>query len=173
MRKHNGMRPQDIVVLAKIILVEKKKWTNKSLSEDLNISAGEISESLNRSSIARLIDENKRRVNKEALYEFLVHGFSYVFPVAVGTLQRGTPTAHSHPFMENLLHSSVTYVWPFSQSDAIGLALEPLYDKQVLAVKKDEDLYKLLALLDVLRIGKTREVELAKTALHKVFFDDK
>ncbi len=52
MRKHNGMRPQDIAVLLKIIANGNMNWHNKDLSLALSLSASEISESLNRSQVA-------------------------------------------------------------------------------------------------------------------------
>lgn len=55
MKKHNGMRPQDIVVLLKIISIHDS-WRNIDLANALQISPSEVSEALNRCMIARLID---------------------------------------------------------------------------------------------------------------------
>ena len=55
MKKHNGMRPQDIVILLKMITIRKSTWLFKDLAEELKISPSEISESLNRSQIAGFI----------------------------------------------------------------------------------------------------------------------
>ena len=46
MRKHNGMRPQDIVVLLKIVLLGKKEWQYQDLVHSLYISGAEINASL-------------------------------------------------------------------------------------------------------------------------------
>jgi predicted transcriptional regulator len=51
MKAHQGVRPHDIVVLLKIISLDKN-WLNKDLASSLYISNSEISESLNRSMIA-------------------------------------------------------------------------------------------------------------------------
>ena len=59
MRKHNGMRPQDIVVLMKIISMGNQSWQLSTLSNSLIISISEISESLNRSKLAKFIDYEK------------------------------------------------------------------------------------------------------------------
>lgn len=69
-----GMRPQDVVILLKKTTSIGKSMMNKQLSESLQISASEISESLERSRIANLIDSKKKRVNILALQEFLLHG---------------------------------------------------------------------------------------------------
>jgi hypothetical protein len=172
MRKHNGMRPQDIAVLLKIIAAGNESWQNKDLSTALSLSASEISESLNRSQIAGLIDGKKKKVSRQSLMEFLEHGFRYVFPAEPGPLTRGIPTAHAHPFMSNIFPSDEPYVWPHAEGKVRGVAIEPLYVGAIKAVQSDGQLYKLLALADVIRIGKVRERkvaidELKKTILHE------
>jgi hypothetical protein len=68
MRKHNGMRPQDIVILLKITTFPKNKgWKMMDLVLSLHVSQSEISESLNRSSLAGLIDVTKKKVMQLSL----------------------------------------------------------------------------------------------------------
>lgn len=69
----------------------------KHLAYDHGISQSEVSESLNRSMEAGLIDESKKIVNRIALVEFLIHGIKYVFPQKPGAITRGVRTAHSAP----------------------------------------------------------------------------
>lgn len=45
--------------------------------------------------------------------------------------------------------------------------IEPFYKKQVEAVKEDQEFYKLLALVDVILVGKVREIEYAVDELKK------
>jgi hypothetical protein len=161
MRKHNGMRPQDIAILLKIIAMNLQHWQLVELSNSLHISISEISESLNRNRLAGLIDYNKKIVNRQSLLEFLEHGIRYVFPLQPGSMVRGIPTAHSHPFMKNYFISEMNYVWPDNKGNVMGLMIEPLYLKQVEAVKEDLLYYKLLSLVDVIRVGKVREVKYA------------
>ena len=52
MKKHRGMRSQDIVVLIKIAALGEVEWYAKDLAFTLEISQSEVSESLNRSQIA-------------------------------------------------------------------------------------------------------------------------
>jgi hypothetical protein len=165
MRKHNGMRPQDIAILLKIVAINGGTWQLSGLSHSLCISLSEVSESLNRSRIAGLIDHHKKNVNKLSLLEFLEHGVKYVFPQEPGAMVRGIPTAHSHPFMKKLFASDNNFVWPDRNGNTLGLTIEPFYAKQVEAVKQDEQYYKLLALTDVIRVGKNREVKHAVEAL--------
>lgn len=171
MRKHSGMRPQDIAVLLKIISKENSSWQNKDLAKELFISQSEISDSLNRSRVAGLVNEDKKKVHRKSLLEFVEHGLHYVFPVSPGSLVNGIYTAHSHPFMQEYFTSDLGYVWPEVRGEFRGLAIEPLYKEVAKAAKLDPDLYKMLALLDVIRVGKVREINIAISELKKIFSD--
>lgn len=166
------MRPQDIVILLAIVTYGKKDWLIKDLANSLYISQSEVSESLNRSQVAGLIDYNKRRVNRHALYEFLEFGLPYVFPVQPGPVVSGMPTAHSHPILKDKIISEQFYVWPEPAGSVRGFAIEPLFKKQVKAVKENNELYKLLAMVDVLRVGNRREIKFAKDILDKSIFHE-
>ena len=52
MRKHNGMRPQDIVILCQDVAKGNQAWQNKDLEHELFINPSEISDSLNRNAMA-------------------------------------------------------------------------------------------------------------------------
>lgn len=168
MRKHNGMRPQDIVILLKIVLLGKKEWQYQDLSRSLYISGAEINASLNRSKAAGLIDFNRKRVNKLALLEFLEHGLQYVFPAEPGSLSKGIPTAHSHPAMKKNIISESMYVWPDLKGKEFGQSIDPLYENQVKAAHEDPLLYEVLAIVDILRAGKNREVKMGLLQLKKI-----
>lgn len=166
------MRPQDVAILLKIVALKNEGWQLQSLSNMLRISISEISESLNRSRIAGLIDFYKKRPNRIAMMEFLEHGVKYVFPQEPGAMARGIPTAHSHPFMKKFIKSEVNYVWTDRDGEIIGEAIEPFYKSQSQAAKEDLTFYKLLALVDVLRVGKVREVNIAKDELKNAVLND-
>ena len=172
MRKHNGMRPQDVAILLKIVSRKNENWQLMELANSLRISISEISESLNRSRIAGLIDYSKKKVNRQNLFEFLEHGVRYVFPQEPGAMVRGIPTAHSHSSMKKKFISEMDYVWPDNKGKIVGLLIEPFYPKQVEAVKEDEVYYKLLSLADVIRVGKVREVKYAVNELRKSILDE-
>lgn len=172
MRKHNGMRPQDIAILLKIIAMNGESWQLAGLSSSLFISISEISESLNRSQIAGLIDHSKKKVSRQSLLEFLQHGVKYVFPQQPGTLVRGIPTAHSHPYLKKHFTSEMNYVWPDPKGEIIGQLIEPFYRKQAEASKNDPLFYKLLALVDIIRVGRIREVNFSITELKKIIMNE-
>jgi DNA-binding MarR family transcriptional regulator len=169
MRQHNGMRPQDIAILLKIVSKGDKNWQNKDLAAELFISPSEVSDSLNRSGVAGLLDsKKKKKVYRNALIEFIEHGLHYVFPVLPGTMVNGIYTAHSHPFMHAHFQSELNYVWSDPRGDVRGLSIEPLYKKQISAAKIDPTLYLMLALIDVIRVGRARERKIAIDELEKI-----
>ena len=168
-KKHNGMRPQDILILLKKVTDNGRDLLNGQIAKDLGISASEVSEALERCRIARLVDTTKQRVNILALEEFLVHGLKYVFPVQPQSIVRGVATAISaSPMKEKIVSENEQYVWPDALGNMRGAAITPLYKTVPAAVAKDDILYKLLALVDTLRIGRAREVEIAKEELKSI-----
>src|ERR1700712_867077 len=152
MKKHHGMRPQDIVVLLKILssskiqgAYEKKDISinhspkgidintikifpasNKDIAHELNLSASEVSESIHRSAYAGLIgDVSAKQVFAQSLLDFLQYGIKYAFPQRPGGLVRGIPTAHSAAPLDKLIVSDEAYVWEHEEGTVRGQAIEP------------------------------------------------
>ena len=167
MRQHNGMRPQDIVILLKLLCLRDKLWQYRDLASELYIPISEISGSLKRSEKAGLYNETSRNVHRQSFMEFIQYGLKYVFPVSPGTMVTGTATAHSHPFYKNYFPSEMQYAWPNDDGDMRGLGIEPLHPNVPKAAKMDIKLYKLLASIDILRVGRTRELKMAIDELKK------
>jgi hypothetical protein len=121
---------------------------------------------LNRCRIARLLDADEKIVFRNNLYEFIIYGLTYVFPVEPGTIVRGIATAHSGPPLnKKIVSGSESYVWSDSNGDTQGISVVPLY-KTLPAIAKDHpEFYELLCLVDVCRIGRAREVNLAREIL--------
>jgi hypothetical protein len=168
MKKHNGMRPQDIVVVLKIVLKRNNEWQMKDLSNELSISLSEVSESINRSVIAGLIANDKKTVLKQSLLEFIKFGLKYVFPVKPGGMIVGLPTAHSNEIIKKEIISKEVYVIPYFEGSTKGFEIEPLYAKLPIACSKDPELCLVIGLIDCLRIGKNREVQIAHRELEKI-----
>jgi hypothetical protein len=171
MNQHNGMRPQDIAVLLKIIIAAPD-WMNKQIAEGLLLSPSEVTYSLQRSAIAELIDPSRRKVMRKTFLEFIQYGLPRVFPAIRGSIAIGVPTAFSSPIisshlMTNQLNEIV--VWAFADGGARGESISPLYPNAVKAALKDPELYELLCLVDVMRLGKIREKEIALKLLKQKF----
>lgn len=167
MKKHNGMRAHDIVILLKIIAKANEEWLMKDLAYELFISSSEVSESLNRSSYAGLIASDKKTVLRQALMDFLSNGIQYVFPQKTSGIVRGIVTAHSASPLNKIIQSNQNYVWAFALGEQKGQAIEPLYKNAPKACLQDSKLYELLALVDAVRVGKVREKNIAIQELEK------
>ncbi len=169
MKKHNGMRPHDVVILLKIIAKGDKPWFNKDLANELYISQSEVSESLNRSKIAGLVSGDKKQVFKAALLDFLKYGLRYVYPEQPSSSVRGVLTSHSAPPLNEVIQSEQDYVWPYALGSNRGFAIEPLHRNVPKACLEDAKLHELLALADALRVGRARERNIAVKELEKRF----
>jgi DNA-binding Lrp family transcriptional regulator len=168
MKKSNGMRPQDVVILLQILTFANRRWSVVELADSLNISISEISKSMERNAVAGLVSEDKMRVNKLALRDFLIYGLRYVFPPQPGTSTRGIATAHSAPPVSSrIAENGENYVWKYYKGTRRGNSIEPLYDKIPKIVANQPELYEFLTIVDTLRIGKKREIEIAIEELDK------
>lgn len=163
MRPFNGIKPQDIAVLLKLVALGEKRWRHVDLAAALGLSQAEISFSLNRCRTVGFLDSTKKKVMKAALLEFLVHGLKYVFPARPGPVARGLPTAHSAaPLAGKIVaRADDMHVWPYENGKTRGQSIDPLYGKAPQAAEKDRELYELLALVDAIRAGRAREQALA------------
>jgi hypothetical protein len=150
----------------------KDRYSVRNLEAMTGISKSEISASLKRSFTVgmALLDRKTTfpRANNRALKEFIVHGIKYVFPAEPGEMMRGIPTSFAAPVMAGKLMSAgdVINVWPDSTGKEKGQSIQPLFKSVPKAVKQDPELYKLLALVDAIRLGNARETQLAVELLN-------
>ena len=162
------MKEQDLVILLKKLTSKGRELSLRKLAEELGMSASSVSESLERSKKAQLVDRNKKRVNTLALQEFMVHGLTYVFPAETGRVIRGVPTyVSASPIKEQVANTADQYVWRYAKGEARGQMVEPLYPSVPEAALRDEELYQLLVIADTLRMGRSREKEIAVAELNK------
>lgn len=161
------MRPQDIVILLKIVCYGNKSWNQLQMSEELFISQSEISQSIARSKYAGLLDDTGKNVRRLGLMEFIQYGIPYVFPQKPGAVVRGIPTAHSAPPLNKIIHSAENYVWPTGKGSLRGHSIIPLYQPVTKTILNDSLLYEFLALVDAIRVGRAREKTIAINELKK------
>lgn len=160
------MKSLDVVVLCKIFILQSEgmsNWTYSQLAQETCLSVGETHASIKRLKNSRLYDEFTKSVIPAAMLEFLTHGVKYAFPAEIGIPARGIATSHSAPvFGDEMLQSDTdTFVWPYAKGKQKGLSVKPLSKNTPLAVKKDPRLYDFLALIDAVRMGKSREKDIA------------
>lgn len=162
------MKEQDLVILLKKLTSKGRELSLRKIAEELGMSPSSVSESLERSKKAQLVDRNKKRVNTLALQEFMVHGLAYVFPAETGRVIRGVPTyVSASPIKEQVANTADQYVWRYAKGEARGQMIEPLYPSVPEAALRDEELYQLLVIADTLRMGRSREKEIAVAELNK------
>jgi hypothetical protein len=94
------------------------------------------------------------------------------FPVR-GEIVKGIPTALYAPSLKALAEQAgpsddlVPLVWPEEKGKVRGESLQPIHRSAVRAAMVDAALYDLLALVDVVRLGRTKDRELALAELER------
>ena len=166
MRNFHGIKPQDVLIMLKLLVAPKS--SQKELSSSLFISQAEISHGLQRLKISRLLTV-EGNVSLEACTEFLIHGLKYICPAELGTLALGMRTSYSHPELKHVRYAADDiYVWPDPEGELKGIALYPFYPTLPKASRMDEKLYLIASLVEMIRVGRAREQKLAAKDLQKM-----
>ena len=159
------LKPQDIVVLLKLVGLPERSAPYGRLALELDMSPSEVHAALNRAVHAQLARKHEHQIKPviKNLVEFLVHGLRYTFPPELGGLTRGMPTSYAAEPLKHQMQGGddPSPVWPDPEGTVRGLSFSPLYRSVPTAARKDEKLYELLALVDALRGGRARERNLA------------
>lgn len=166
-----NLKPQDIMLLLKLIAQGKKPWSFNKIAIELGMSPSEVHAAAKRAISARLAGKENSNIypNIRNLEEFLLHGLQYVFVPDRGGLNRGMPTAYAAAPMASYLvaDNEPPPVWPDSEGKVRGSSFSPLYKSAPLAAKQDPKLYELLVLVDAIRDGRAREKDYAAKELRK------
>ena len=169
-----NLKPQDILVVLKLVAMGDRTWSYVQLANELSMSASEINAGVKRCLAANLLvtdfvgGKNPKPALK-AVEEFLVHGLKYAFVAERGELTRGVPTGYAAEPLKGMILTSdePPPVWPYPQGEARGYSFSPLYRSAPQAALADQRLYELLVLVDAIRGGKAREREMAIAELRK------
>jgi hypothetical protein len=164
------LKPQDLLVVLKVIAHAQPRWTYAALGEALSMSASEVHASVKRAVASGLAVAEGRGAwspVRPAVLEFVEHGVRYVWPASPGPVKRGVPTS----FGAEPLNAKITAmpgeapVWAHPRGTAKGPTLSPLYRTAAQAALTDPALHRLLALVDALRAGCARERALAASLM--------
>lgn len=156
------------------IVHAKDRYSVRNLEAMTGISKSEISGSLKRSiSVGLAVLDRKSqlpRANNRGLRDFIAFGIKYVFPAKPGQIMRGIPTSFAAPVMAGKLMTAgeIINVWPDPTGKEKGQSVQPLFKSVPRAVKQDPVLYKLLALVDAIRLGSVRESKVAIELLDEI-----
>ena len=164
--KREIMKGQDILVMLWMI-ANPDEWSYPKISQSLRISVSEAHGAVARCAKANLYTKASRAPVKSALLEFLVHGIRYVFPASPGPIVNGLYTSFAAPPLNQDLRfeSGEAPVMPLIDGPHRGPSIGPLYPTAPEAASEDPALYQLLALVDALRTGRSRERKLAQARL--------
>ena len=169
------LKPQDVVILLKLIAIGKRTWSYSRMAGSLWMSPSAVHAGVKRIVKARLASIHQDSVipNTRNLEEFLAHGVPYVFVPELGEVTRGMPTSYAGPALSHFFQASddLPPVWPDRDGEVRGQAFPPLYKSVPQAAREDGKLYELLTLVDAIRGGRSRERQMAcreiKKRLHR------
>ena len=164
-----SLKSQDIMVALKLCSYHGRRPAISVIAADLKMSPSEVHAAIKRLQQARLLHgpEMEDKPNLSALEEFLLHGVKYAFPAERGEVTRGVPTSYFGPPLKDQIAAGdeLPPVWPWRDGDTRGIALQPLYKTAPAAALRDPFLYELLALVDAIRDGRSRERKIAEKEL--------
>lgn len=164
------LKPQDIFVLLKLVVMGSRPWSYAILAVELGMSPSQTHSAVKRTMAAKLAVRQGEKIvpHFRNLEEFLIHGLKYVFWAEQGEMTRGMPTAYAAPPLAELFVSTATEpppVWPDPDGEVRGISFQPLHKQAPQAARIDEKLYELLTLVDAVRSGRAREREIATKKL--------
>lgn len=167
-RMMNGLmilKPQDILVLLKLVAIDNNNWSYNSLAVDLGMSPAEVHAAAKRALVAQLAVKRDGKLfpHSRNLEEFLIHGLRFVFVPERGEVTRGLPTLTAAAPLESAFaaDSEPPAVWPDPEGTVRGASLSPLYRSAPTAARVDPVLYEWLVLVDAVRAGRARERNIA------------
>lgn len=162
------LKPQDIYVALKLVVLRNEPWPMQRIGESLGLSASRVHGSIQKLLKAKLIRKHEGyKVISANLKEFLVHGIRFVFVPDMGEPCRGMPTASFAPPLnkEFFVSNDLPHVWPDAEGDVRGISFSPLHKYAAKGARNDAELYELLALVDAIRGGRARERKMAVSEL--------
>lgn len=162
------IKPQDVALLIKIISRKSVgDWRQVDLAMELGFSQGEVAKALSRLCAAGLVAD--KRVNRTAALEFILHAVKYVFPIQLGSLTAGVPTAISAPAHKGAVvqGGDDTFVWPSAKGKVRGQMIIPFYPQLAEAALKDKEFYDMMSAIEILRMGRARERKAAEQFIER------
>ncbi|MFW6089570.1 MAG: hypothetical protein ACODAB_07445 [Gemmatimonadota bacterium] len=157
------MRPHDVCVALQLVLTPESDY--RGLAAKVGVSLGEAHNAVKRLQVAHLVLPHRLAVNRRNLLEYILYGVPYSFPGELGAETLGVPTAHSSPAFREKIAAADVIVWPSVKGTERGVALQPLCSCAPDLPAANPKLYRWLAAIDVLRVGRARERTLAKEIL--------
>ncbi len=171
------LKPQDTLLVLKYWSLRKSGQQSRvrEIAESIKVSAGEVSKGTKRLASSRLVVERDGGVFAESgsLLEWLCFGVRYAYPQESVGYGRGMPTSWNCPILvSELVPPSPALVWPVSNGNIDGALIKPIHDSVPFAASRDENLYRVLSVLEAVRGGKPRELAIARKLLNQLIKED-
>jgi len=173
------LRPQEVLVTCKLLLLGRSDWTFAALAKDLYMSASEVHASVGRARMAGILSPSsaeRPRVSRPQLLSLVGTSVRDVFFAIRGALVPGVPTSTSAACLQGLFPSrrAVPQVWACAAGRNLvtGESVSPIYPSVPAACQRDARLYRLMALVDVVRVGEPAEQRLAVDLLRRAILRD-
>lgn len=168
------LRPADVVVALQLALTPKVLL--RELATSTLVSIAEAHGAVRRLEAGALLAPGERLAPPDVLLPFLRYGVPHAFPPVLGPVTIGVRTAYltdAAPTDVNEVRTDVNevrteYVWPTPAGSWRGTSLVPLHRRAVALAERNPSLARLLALVDVLRIGSTRARQAADAELRRL-----
>ena len=170
-------KSQDVVVALALVALnraQEKRLPYEQLGKILGISGAEAFKATRRLVDAGLVDAEGNRPLLAHLRDYVIRGVPYAFPGKLGAPIRGVPTAWAAPMLGAMLPQGADLppVWPWAEGKVRGYSVEPLFPSVPQAVQNLPSLYPMLALVDALRIGRSRDRAIARDELERSLMHD-
>ena len=166
MSRQKNLHPGDVVVALQLALTPGVALSD--LADLAKRSIGEVHNALARLRTSGLVDPEARRIEREPLIQFIRWGVPYAFPPMTGGTTVGIATAVILNGPEAGEPAQSEFVWPTSAGTSRGESLVPLHPRVPELAEQNPRLRSLLALVDLIRIGGTRERAAAVAELERV-----
>jgi hypothetical protein len=165
------LKPQDVLILAKLVVIGKGEWSYGRMATTLWMSPSEVHAGVKRLIKARLATAHRDCIipNARNMESFLFNGLPYVFVPDLGEITRGMPTGYAGPVLSSFFQTDedLPPVWPDPDGEVRGQSFSPLYKSVPKAAREDQRLYELMSLIDAIRGGRARERQMASDEIKK------
>lgn len=163
------LRPQDVLIAAR--LLGRDEISAPDLAAELGLSISEAYNALDRCRSSGLIAASRsgEAVSRRMLSEIVCYAIPGLFYAERGSVADGMRTARHAPCLDARLkeEAAIPLVWPREGGGSRGESLLPLYPTVPEVCSKDETLYEIFAMIDVVRIGGAAERRLARELLDR------
>ena len=166
------LQPSDLLVVLELIALENASASVRHVASELDIPASTVGEAFRRLASAGILrpaeGEKGRAINKLALRDCIIHGVRWIAPAKIGRVARGVPTAHATPPISNRVLSDQEALVIACRNGALrGRSVSPIHSKVPRACLRNERMHQLVALVDVFRVGRARDREVATKELNQ------